>query len=430
MIWFLILISAFSLPFTQAMTIDIKFPLKIYEVALILAGLLLLLKGKISIAPGAKRNLQILMAFCGLVTLLVLMRIALPAEGMNKDILDSRFGPAGDGITKLVYLFLAVLGFTLFAHYTFKDQNSILKAWLAGAVVASLYTWYLFIVSAVGGEPFLLPGLESPSWAYFSSFSAIRSGTFREGNFMGLYILLSTAIALFARRYKTALFLSLTIIVTVSTINLMGLMLFWGLVIYHRLSLLKIQKKIPFLILCITILLITTVASQNNEYVQNVLTKKLFGDPESFDSISRMDRTDLALRGLDMFKDNIFMGVGLSQYGYYHKYYESSERFSLQYDNKTIANNIYIELLAETGIFGFLLFMFFLFSIYSHARTSGLESLKYGFIAMLFGFLAYPTFSIMFLWAFWGVIVGVSANASLKSKNVLCSNCDVVGRRL
>lgn len=427
MILFLILISAFSLPFTQAMTIDIKFPLKIYEVALILTGLLLLLKGKISIAPGVKRDLQILIAFCGLTTLLVLTRIAFPAEGMNKDILDSRFGPAGDGITKLVYLFIAVLGFTLFARYTFKDQESILKAWLAGAIVASLYSWYLFMVSAAGGDPFLLPGLVSPSWAHFSSFSAIRSGTFREGNFMGLYLLLSTAVALYARKYKTALFLSLTIVITFSTINLIGLILFWGLVIYHRVSLLKLKKKIPFLILCITILLVAAVSIQNNEYVQNVLTNKLFGDSESPDSVSRMDRMDLSLRGLDMFKDNIFMGVGLSQYGYYFEYYESPDRFFIPRYSKTIANNIYVELLAETGIFGFSLFMLFLFCIYRHARAPGLESLKYGFIAMLFVFLAYPTFSIMFLWAFWGIIVGASARASLKS-NVLHSE-NVAGGR-
>jgi O-antigen ligase len=82
---------------------------------------------------------------------------------------------------------------------------------------------------------------------------------------------------------------------------------------------------------------------------------------------------------------------------------------------KPIANNVYVELLAELGITGFLLFGAFLVHVYRHVRAPEMLPLRLGFWTILLVWNAFPSYSIMFLWAFWGVILGTSARLAERS---------------
>jgi len=416
MVRILILIAVFSLPFTQALTLDTGFPLKIYEVTIVLSCILVLARGKISLAPGARKELRILIVFSILVLMLLFIRTMSPAAGMDASAYANRYGPIGDGITKFMYILLNVCGFVFFSYYAFKDEKRVLTVWLVGAVLAAIYAWYLFVASMLGDTPLSLPGtaLSRKSFTYFA-FPVIVSGTFREGNFMGLYLLLSLAIALYTHRIKTAIFLSLTILVTHSTSCVLGLIVFWGLVVWKRCFQDRSPHKVFYVFLCVILVGTAGVYLKTSAYVTDVFTKKLFYSAAQggSEAASRLDRLDMALRGIGMFKDNVLIGVGLSRYGYHYDYYHRPGRFFLKesrYD-KPIANNVYIELLSELGLCGFCAFMFFLFSIYRRTRRKGFEYLRYGFIAMLLVFMAYPTFSIMFLWAFLAVVVGIFAKS-------------------
>ena len=77
---------------------------------------------------------------------------------------------------------------------------------------------------------------------------------------------------------------------------------------------------------------------------------------------------------------------------------------------KLIPNNVYIELLSELGVLGLTLFASFLVALYRRAKAPGLTPLRLTLIATLFAFNAFPTYSVMFLWAFFGLILGASAD--------------------
>jgi len=65
--------------------------------------------------------------------------------------------------------------------------------------------------------------------------------------------------------------------------------------------------------------------------------------------------------GWEMWKDNPISGVGIGMFPSTLKYYPNPE-YSFLFYKGLVAHNIYVSMLAETGIFGFFLFMLFLLS--------------------------------------------------------------------
>ena len=109
-----------------------------------------------------------------------------------------------------------------------------------------------------------------------------------------------------------------------------------------------------------------------------------------------------------MFVDHPLLGVGISQFGYYYNYYQPLGLGGGR-TVKLIPNNVYVELLCELGFMGLGLFGAFLLSLYRRAQATGLATLRLTLIATLFAFNGFPTYSVMFLWAFFGLVLGASA---------------------
>ncbi len=408
----LILISVFSLPFTQAMTINLKFPFKIYEIALLVSGMLFFSNGRIPLLSSARRELGLLAIFIFIVSLVLLIRVLFPVEGITTSGFEFRFGSVGDAVAKFLYLLLAVFGFYIVSLYSFRDEAGIVKAWLYGAILASIYSMYLFLTSFLRLEPLLLPGLDAVQRITIAEFSFIRSGTFQEGNFLGLYLLLSTAIAIYARRIMIAIFLTVAIILTFSTVSLIGIISFWFLFYWDKISKLALSLRLAYIAVYSSLIFLVFITLNDNAYIKTVLIEKLIGGTNDSSALSKYDRLNQSVTGINMFVDNPIVGVGLSQYGYYYKKYQYTDKFDNLHQDKMIPNNIYVELLSELGILGFVVFMLFLYSIYLRSRIHSLAPLRYGMLSMFLVFLAFPTYSLMFLWTFWGLIVGVSIKAS------------------
>jgi O-antigen ligase len=405
----LVLVMITTLPFTLALTLNLRFPLKIYEVALALAGLICLAEFRIPSLPAARHAALPVAGLIWFALLMLLVHTWFPPLGLESVNVDSRFGPLGDGISKVGYLLLALLGFLLVAWYSYRDEDAVVRAWLIGACLASAYAWYLLASSLVGIEPFLLPGISEPQGIVFGNLVLLRSGTFEEGNYFGLYLVLSTAIALYAGRRGVALLLSATTLTTFSTVNVLALAVLWTLVsIKPGGRSVGIQRRVLYMAAGLALIVGVTAVLFSTGYLQNVV----FGKLTSQDVGSRLERLNQALTGLRMFWAHPIAGVGLSQYGYYYDHYQFLS-VALQVDpvlEKHIANNVYIELLSELGAVGFMLFAAFLVQVWRLARAPRLRPLRYGLLSALIALNAFPSMSVLFLWAFFGFLVGVSAH--------------------
>jgi hypothetical protein len=400
----LIGIALVTLPFTQALTINLRFPLKIYEVALILLLGLSATELRVRTAPGARREFTVLAVFVALVAVLVAYRQINPL-GMTATGFSSRFGPVGDSLAKLMYILLAIYAFLMFAFEAYRDTEWFTRTWLWGAIACSIYSWYLFAGSLIGVDLPLLPQ-SSAQRIEVASRLFIRSGTFEEGNFLGLYLLLSVAVALLARRTQLAAYLSATVLTSFSTTSLLGLGLFWiGLAVFGRGPTTRAWSRRTKIALFLGLSLLPLLATG---YLEAVVVGKLVGT----EAVSRLNRIDFAVEGLRMFREHPVAGVGLSQYGYNYnsfQYFVNSSEADL---HKLIPNNVYVELLSELGLVATVVFLLFMAMLFRRTRGPELAPLRWGLLALLLVWNAFPTYTLISIWAFFALIVGASARIS------------------
>lgn len=406
----LVLFAVLTLPFTLALTVNLRFPLKLYELALLGAGLTCLAQFRIPTLRPASSAGRWVAVLVGWALAVLLLHAWLPPSGLSTSGVPTRFGPLGDGIAKILYLLLSLFGFLQIAERTYWEERVVLRYWLIGAMAAAIYSWYLFGSSLLGRAPFLLPGIDSPQLYDFGKFVVIRSGTFDEGNFLGLYLVTSTMLALYAKRPLVALFLAATVLISFSTVNFAALVLVSAVLVWRGPARMSAGRKTAAVLAGILVLTGVGALLVGTGYVESVVSGKVVGPS----LISRLDRLRLALTGLRMFADHPLTGVGISQYGFYYNTYEalSLAGFNIFHLEKRIANNVYVELLSELGIIGFAIFLAFLIRVWRHLQGQRALPLRLGFLAMLLVWNAFPSYSLMFLWAFWGVIVGVSTRAA------------------
>lgn len=410
MIRFFVLLAAAALPFSKALTVDLKFPLKISEVSLAAASLLLLLRLHWS-ADFFKRNKPIFISvvvFWLYLLINVFFRALFPVDGMNMTGFQFRYGLMGDPLAKIIYLVLDIIALAFFALYFQREPEKISKAWFVGAVLAGAYGVYLFLSSWKGVSPYILPGLKSPQIMNFGNHALMRAGTFEEGNFFGFFLFLTTVMAVQFNRTRLGICLSLISLMTLSTVTFICFTFFWALVIVRKLLTLKSKKKWVLISVCSLFLLGVLGLMSKTSYVQEVIIEKLVG----WNSTSRRDRMAQIQTGLKMFADHPLTGIGLSLYGYYfNSYKEIDDDLNIHLGGRLIPNNVYVELLSETGLMGLGLFIFFLWQLERRCRMARLKYLQYGFWGTIIYLNAYPSFASLFLWGFFGAIVGLSTKA-------------------
>jgi O-antigen ligase len=126
------------------------------------------------------------------------------------------------------------------------------------------------------------------------------------------------------------------------------------------------------------------------------------------------DRSSTSDVALGVFENNL-AGVGAGAFGALPVYKPQIADQGYQ-----IVNNEYLEILAETGIPGFIFFAFFLFSFSAYLikliRAGDKESvyLAAAFLAMLIQYLAFSTLYIIYIWIFWAFIWPVQPKKELE----------------
>lgn len=405
-----------SLPFTQAFTISVGFPLKISEILLVLFFLLYFLQTKIL---WYKSNFFI-SALVGIFFILSCISFLTNINWIYSyipKILDTRLSKELDSLLKLFYYLLDIVAF-YFSLQFLKNHIDSLKYWLYGALISSILAWILYLSSGYLHIDIHLPGMMDIPQKSDDGF--IRCGTFKEGNFFGLYLVMSTAIALMMKKPMWAIFFILTSITSRSTTTYISL--FFLLIVFYRDKIFKWQY---FLIAFLTLmpLLFYWENIYESKFFKNNILEKISNESKYITSngqISKIDRSNQADIAYRLGIDNLWFGVGPGNYKFHYdkynevfgKYFMSDEniRTFAYYKTATIPNNVYLEVFSELGIFSLFVFLTIIFFFLIKSLQSRHSALFAGAIAVIIYFNSYPTLSLLFIWTFLAIPFVIEKN--------------------
>jgi O-antigen ligase len=391
------------LPFTQALTVNILFPLKISELALLIIFLYLLNKKLISYSTiwFLNKN-KLLLLFTIIVTASFIINIWWYYDYHPKKI-PFRINRIGDSFIRLCYFYLCVCSFFLSFKIFVKDIK-YLRYFVYGALIAVAYGWYIFLSSALKLPYFKLPGMEEePQMLY----GIVRCGTFKEGNYFGLFLVLSSSIAFYLKKTKTAFVLLISVVITMSTVSIISSVFL--LLFYYRNKFLNLK----FIIIIIPITIVLFFIISKTDFYKISIYGKLFDSVKTVTNknYSKIERTVTASAAYYMGFSNPFLGVGPSNYGVHYDHFNYFKKIVRQRDyyldkrmlrknERAIPNNVYLEVWSEYGVLGFIVFIIFLFSILIISFKLKEDSITAGIISLIISLNAFPSFIMLFLWVF------------------------------
>lgn len=391
------------LPFTQALTINIFFPLKISEIALVVLLFFYLNKKAIRSSSiwFANANM-ILLLFCVIVTLSFIVNIYWHYPYPPK-VFPFRINRVGDSFIRLCYFYLCLLAYYVSFKFLIKDIK-LLDKWILGALIAAIYGWYLFLFSKFNLPYIKLPGMDEVP---LSLNGFIRCGTFKEGNYFGLYLILSASIAFYLQKKKEGWFLLFSVIITLSTISILSAFVF--LLFYFRRKFFKINYFLKIVPIVVFSLFIFTKTDFYKLYIYG----KLFDSAKTLTNgnFSKVDRIITGQVAIDSGLDNPFLGVGPANYALHYDHYnyykkivfnrnEYFDHLAQRKNIRSIPNNVYLEVLSEYGIIAFVLFIVFLVSILIKSYNLKQDALTGGMLALILSLNAFPSFIMLFIWVF------------------------------
>jgi len=325
----------------------------------------------------------------------------------------TRFGYTGDSLTRFFYFVLALLAFFVATDMFLTHRRKYINIWLYGAVLAAAYTWYMVVFSFLHLPVYLLPGMAHPP-QQIDAFHRliIRCGTFLEGNMMGLYLILSAALGFYNRKYKTGIFLLLTVFTTFSTLSIVSVFIF--LILYFHRAIFR-RKYMVFALPALAFMILALFFFTKTTFYRSYVYNKLFSDASkaaNSQAYSKADRIFSIRTAYNMGMGNPVWGVGLSNYSRHFDRYQTRGNLDeglyssfLRKNEKVIPNNIYLELWAETGGIALLLFASFLGILLYYARKDPSRALFPALVCMMLCFIANPSFIMIYIWSFMGLPV-------------------------
>lgn len=338
-----------------------------------------------------------------------------------------------------VYLYLLIsIAIFFIVSQTVKERHLALleKVILASTLLSIAYGLFQFVAD-VTGFSYQITGLLPwySGQGKFLSFPRIQSFS-REPLYYGSFLLIP--ISLFYSKYlseKNNKSANKYLLVTVAASLALFLTLSRGAIaaavvmvflisIYYRIELMKKIKTLliaAVIVLAIGFTFIAGAAMLKNEspvvlinkYVNQLVVEVFKGRQQSV-----ANRTTNRERGLTAFLENPFFGVGIGGVGpWYAEYPPSAPK------NWFVTLNMTIELLAETGLFGFILFWVFIIGLYRSAfRALGKasDSTKAWLVACLATYAAfwvqYQSFSYFFLTHVWMILGLIAALVAMINK--------------
>jgi len=292
-------------------------------------------------------------------------------------------------ILLLLDIFLICIYFALF----FYDKNDEQKYFFLILYLISLFS----IINIV-----------NYSFSIFEEKNLLFSNPIMQGLISGIGLLIAFYYIL--KRFNWIFFVLMII-------NLAGVFVsaskaaFIGVVVFSFvLIILKRKRLIPFLIILIILIFIIP------NPIKNMFEFSLTKDPYAF------NRIDIWKMSINIFKDNFLYGVGLGNFSEVSKKYnfKQTKGPANYFKVPRIPHNDYLKVLCETGIFGLIILLLFIFFILRKIFSSSLFNISKIIIlyllfnAFLFNIMFHTFFFFMFIFLLKNLF---EENISFKSIN-------------
>jgi O-antigen ligase len=312
-------------------------------------------------------------------------------------------------LKQLTMFFLMILHFlilrSILKKYSLEFIQNIIKFFISVCFVISLYSIYQFFafqynlpfadILRISKSYSITRGVELSSWIGLPRARAFMP----EPSFWGTFLLLPFSLVLpYAfekRKFKYQLLLFIFLIAQFLTFSrscwfgfLFVLTCFIFYKIVYEKKLIR-AIKISFVILFLIFLLTAFIVPQ-----KAVLFERLF----TFTDSSAVERFEVQKLTFQMFLEYFVIGIGFGNTPFFLKH--------------QVTHNWYLQLLLETGIIGFSIFMFFLFQIWNRlkrfekkikfSQNRNLKKLALGlklvFISILFIWINLPGYNFSYIW--------------------------------
>jgi len=404
-----------TLPLTNSVTLPVGFPLKLYEVVGVLALGGLLLggvenlggKGRIPALWGLFLFISLFPAGWGLNELL-------SADLTMLEWVHGRFLPVANTIFNFAYLAFDIGMMVLVLHVLTEGiltLREFCRWWLYGTALAVGYAVALNLVLAAGLPAGLLLRWDRVQFISVAGLSMIRTGPFEEGNYFGWYLLASAVLASWAvLRWRDRFFrlmlpvILLGVVISASPVALLGVLAVFftaamGSRVSHRAKGAAVCGALAVMVFLLQTGLFRTL-------VIDKFSLLFFGGVTDVGNVSLVQRLNETYHAWQMFLDHPF-GVGMGNFGYFFGGYSDLYTWLVTdfAGHKRIANNIYVEVLAEHGIVAALLFYYLLLEQGRRIWAAREKLLVFGYLLTCGYFVAFPTFRLTLVWVFWGFVV-------------------------
>jgi O-antigen ligase len=284
-------------------------------------------------------------------------------------------------VRKLLLIVICFLGFQWVLSSRAFDNAKLLKYWHRGLAISV--------------------GLHVLCYLLTSEFLNRRAGVFVEGNHGGSYYLMSFFLMWWASTQgspvgRSGMALSFLGILLAQSST--ALLLVVGLSGFTVFMTPRVGKQA---IGAGTVLLGTLVLLGMGAYFGGEILTKLTGEDLDPTSFSRYDRIASIASGVDMFLAYPLFGVGIQGYAFaLPEYVDPFIGSFFDWNSRRIANNIYVELLAEQGLIGLAAMTAVLAAIgkplFREMRRDPV--LSAALLSVLLSWLAFPTYTISFQW--------------------------------
>lgn len=288
-------------------------------------------------------------------------------------------------ITRLSAIIIFIVTLSVVTTYYDKKYDKYL---LFSFIFVILYALYSAPSYILGYENFLIPGtcLENN----LSVFNHLRCSTFGEGNYFGGY--LSLMILIFSQRPSFMLLSLFCVLVSFSPTS----MLIW-LYLFIRKYIFKGDYGWVLISSIASFLIFISILTLDISII-----RFFFGDSETS---SFWERFEFIRSSFKMWSDNMIIGIGLGQFGYYLSDYTVFNHLITSANDgaRYIPNSNLAEILSEQGLYGLVFYFYILYKLYylNHPLLNHYELI---IVFIIIG-LAMPTLFQIVIAALLGVLI-------------------------